>query len=106
MDREYSYALMLQEWRDSRDRIWFSGYAIQSNDKGGSGVYSYGRQIVDCFGPRLKPSEGYVEWFREANDLPDTTYVDLNVWQAKTKRMLLRWWNSAYKAMELVSLGA
>lgn len=100
LDNDYSYAIMVKQWGDSKGRLWFSGYAIQANEKGNDrGVYSYSNKLVTVFGPRLK-SDRYDIWFKNEYGLGAGVYVDRTVGTTKTKREVTEWFERADNALK------
>lgn len=86
---DYAYALIVREWVDSKDRVWFAGFAMRSNEPyKNEGVASFSKVVADVFEPQLKPFSGYDNWFRGKFVLSGDVWVDITRQRVKRKREL------------------
>jgi hypothetical protein len=86
---DYAYALMIKRWRDSKQRWWFAGYAVRSNEQyHGEGAASFG-EVLETFEPQLQEYVSFAQWYRGRQNLVDDVWVDTNVWRVKRKRDLV-----------------
>lgn len=85
---DYAYALMIRRWQDSKERWWFAGYVLRSNEQyHGEGAASFGA-VLETFEPQLQDKISFSQWYKERKGLADTVWVDGNVWRVKRKREL------------------
>lgn len=88
---DYAYAVVVREWVDSKERVWFAGFAMRSNEpyRKGDGAASFG-EVVERFDPQLKSfvGRGYDDWLRGRFVLSGDVWVDVTRQQVRRKREL------------------